>query len=161
VGFSFSQKQDGAVWVPRPNTVGAAQIVDGAVTLDELDPALEGSLYQQATSTISLTVHIITGSDTPTLTRPEHLVAGDYFAEPFATLQAALDALPTFSASGTITTAQVTVLSANQFESAIVYDKPLRLTIVGAGGTPGLGTVCARRVYSLYVADVTTLRSCV
>lgn len=37
----------------------------------------------------------VAGSDTPTETRPEVILEGDHSGEPFATIQAAIDALPT------------------------------------------------------------------
>lgn len=43
---------------------------------------------------IDLAVNGGTGSDTPTASRPGRLVSGDYQSEPFATIQAAIDALP-------------------------------------------------------------------
>ena len=45
-------------------------------------------------SPITLAVNAATGSDTPTPTRPNRIVGGDYSSEPFATIQAALNSLP-------------------------------------------------------------------
>lgn len=43
---------------------------------------------------ITLAVNGATGSDTPTTTRPSVILEGDHSAEPFETIQAAIDALP-------------------------------------------------------------------
>jgi len=48
-------------------------------------------------SSIDLAV-ATTGSDAPTATRPKRVVQGSYIAEPYLTIQAALDALPTILA---------------------------------------------------------------
>jgi len=48
----------------------------------------------QSIGDIALAVNGATGSDAPTTTRPDVLTGGDYQAYPFATIQAAIDAVP-------------------------------------------------------------------
>jgi len=52
-----------------------------------------GNSYQTE-GALTLAVNASTGSDTPTETRPAVLLSGDYSAEPFATIQAAINAIP-------------------------------------------------------------------
>lgn len=65
---------------------------NSASAADILLAANAGAL--QSTDDLSLAVNGGTGSDAPTSTRPSRLVGGDYTSEPFATIQAAIDALP-------------------------------------------------------------------
>ena len=58
-------------------------------------------------SALHLRVDPVSGSDTPTVDRPARLYGGDYTGHPFATIQAAIDALPNpWNASCQITLAQ-------------------------------------------------------
>jgi hypothetical protein len=85
-----------------------------------------------------------TGSDTPSVDRPAHIVSGDYTAYPFLTIQAAIDALPAIDrySSASIDGVYINV-GAGNFAGFMVngfnFANMLRITGTRQTSTPATG----------------------